>query len=161
MHLSESRSHAITHIICKMDIQICSSPCPTSGHFHSPSRVHSFSCLPVLCTSEAQLHPGVSVTATPVTDTPVRASVEGRMAGSGRDEWVGLVPENTPKRGEMKSLKRLWQQRPFARVVKGFRAYQTVRDYIQLNEQETLGHIPYRSQRLKGLSSSEWEILWS
>lgn len=54
----------------------------------------------------------------------------------------------------------LWRYRPFSRVVRGWRAYKIVRDYIQLNEKEALGQIPYRKERLKGLSNSEWQILW-
>ena len=30
----------------------------------------------------------------------------------------------------------LWKHRPFSRVVRGYRAYKVVRDYIQLNEKE-------------------------
>ncbi|MBC7370167.1 MAG: hypothetical protein H7326_01290 [Bdellovibrionaceae bacterium] len=56
---------------------------------------------------------------------------------------------------------RLWQHRPFTRVVRGRRTYQTTKNYIQLNEQEALGKIRYRTQRLKGMSSADWEILWS
>lgn len=55
----------------------------------------------------------------------------------------------------------LWKHRPFSRVVRGFRAYQTVRNYIQLNEQEALGRIPYQKNRLRGLSERDWAILWS
>ncbi|MGZ5278548.1 MAG: hypothetical protein ACXWC9_01315 [Pseudobdellovibrionaceae bacterium] len=58
-------------------------------------------------------------------------------------------------------LKTLWKHRPLTRVVKGYRAYKTVQDYIQLNEKEALGGIPYRSERLKGMSSADWAILWS
>ena len=57
-------------------------------------------------------------------------------------------------------LNGLWRHRPFSRVVRGWRAYKIVRDYIQLNEKEALGQIPYRKERLKGLSNSEWQILW-
>jgi putative transposase len=56
---------------------------------------------------------------------------------------------------------RLWKYRPFSRVVRGWRAYKIVRDYIQLNEKEVRGEIPYRKERLKGLSSSDWQILWT
>ncbi len=56
--------------------------------------------------------------------------------------------------------KKLWKYRPFTRVVKGWKPYQIVRNYIQLNEQEALGVISYRKERLKGLSLSEWEPLW-
>lgn len=55
---------------------------------------------------------------------------------------------------------KLWRYRPFSRVVRGWKAYKIVRDYIQLNEFEVLGLIPYRRQRLRGLSSQDWEILW-
>ncbi|OYZ18663.1 MAG: hypothetical protein B7Y39_13185 [Bdellovibrio sp. 28-41-41] len=55
----------------------------------------------------------------------------------------------------------LWMYRPFTRVVRGYRAYRIVRDYVQLNEAEARGVIRYRKQRLKGLSMGEWELLWS
>jgi REP element-mobilizing transposase RayT len=55
----------------------------------------------------------------------------------------------------------LWKYRPFTRVVRGWKAYKTVQNYIQLNEKEITGKIPYRKERLRGLSSSEWELLWS
>ena len=54
----------------------------------------------------------------------------------------------------------LWKYRPFSRVVRGWRTYKIVRDYIQLNEKEARGGIPYRKERLKGLSSADWQILW-
>jgi REP element-mobilizing transposase RayT len=55
----------------------------------------------------------------------------------------------------------LWKYRPFSRVVRGWRPYKIVRDYIRLNELEAQGRIPYRAHRLKGMSSSDWEILWA
>ena len=63
-----------------------------------------------------------------------------------------LSPEKTVK---------LWKYRPFTRVIKGWQPHLTVRNYIQLNLKEASGVIKYKSQRLKGLSSSEWEVLWS
>lgn len=56
---------------------------------------------------------------------------------------------------------KLWLSRPFSRVVRGRQAYRVVMDYVQLNEQEALGKIKYRKKRLRGLSSGEWEILWT
>jgi len=98
----------------------------------------------------------VSVKARAVTDTPGRqVSVEGTSLRSGLEMSSRSIQNQSFAR-----LKRLWKQRPFTRVVKGWRAYKTVRDYIQLNEKEALAHIPYRSERLRGLSSSDWEILW-
>ncbi len=48
----------------------------------------------------------------------------------------------------------LWKYRPFTRVIRGWKVYGIVRGYMQLNELEALGHIPYRKLRLKGLSLS-------
>jgi REP element-mobilizing transposase RayT len=55
---------------------------------------------------------------------------------------------------------RLWKYRPFSRVVRGYKAYLIVRDYIQLNEKEVMGVIRYSKNRLKGLSLGDWELLW-
>ena len=56
---------------------------------------------------------------------------------------------------------RIWKARPFSRVVKGWKAYQIVRNYIQLNEAEARGVVPYRKQRLKGLTAEEISKLWT
>ena len=53
----------------------------------------------------------------------------------------------------------LWLLRPFSRVVRGYRAYRIVVKYIQLNELEVTGRIPYQKARLRGLSSSDWAIV--
>ena len=58
---------------------------------------------------------------------------------------------NTPK---------LWKYRPFTRVIQGFKPYLMVKNYIQLNEKEASGKIKYKPQRLRGLSMSDWQILW-
>ena len=77
-----------------------------------------------------------------VTDTPKR---------------VGAGPvTDTPKRKVV-----LWLSRPFTRVVVGRDNFLTTRNYIQLNEKEVTGVIPYRSSRLKGLSLREWLLLWT
>jgi REP element-mobilizing transposase RayT len=55
---------------------------------------------------------------------------------------------------------RLWKYRPFSRVVRGYKAYLIVRDYIQLNETEITGVIHYSKNRLRGLSLGDWELLW-
>jgi putative transposase len=79
----------------------------------------------------------------PVTGTPRSDQVTG-----------------TPKPGREKR-KGLWMHRPFTRVVRGRKHEETLRDYIQLNEQEALGNIRYQKDRLRGLSDDEWERLWS
>ncbi len=55
----------------------------------------------------------------------------------------------------------IWKYRPFTRLVRGYKAYQIVRNYIQLNEKEARGEIKYQKKRLKGLSTSDWQILWA
>ena len=56
---------------------------------------------------------------------------------------------------------RLWEQRPFSRIVIGLRALKILRNYIRLNELEVTGVLPYRSQRLRGISEMDWEsLLW-
>lgn len=59
------------------------------------------------------------------------------------------------------STKGLWLHRPWTRVVVGRRAWKIVQDYVRLNEQEALHRIVYRKERLRGLSSFEWQILWT
>ena len=80
--------------------------------------------------------------------------VAGQIAQ--RFEQTGLLADvrvtDTPK---------LWKYRPFSRVVKGWKSYKIVRDYIQLNEKEALGIIKYQKKRLCGLSTSDWHILWA
>ena len=71
--------------------------------------------------------------------------------------WV-VTGTQKPQKPKPKGL---WLYRPFTRVIRGYKAYQTLRNYIQLNEKEARGEIPYRPERLKGLSNSEWETLWS
>jgi putative transposase len=56
---------------------------------------------------------------------------------------------------------KVWKYRPFSRVVRGWRAYKIVRNYIQLNELEVKGMIPYQKRRLKGLTPEQLQTLWS
>ncbi len=82
----------------------------------------------------------------------------------------GLLAPNsvtdTPKGPRNKEKRRygwrgkLWKFRPFSRVVRSWRAYKIIRNYIQLNEKEVAGQILYQKNRLRGLSSGDWEILW-
>ncbi|MGE0631842.1 MAG: transposase [Pseudobdellovibrionaceae bacterium] len=71
----------------------------------------------------------------------------------------------TDARNATKSLKkeglRFFKYRPFTRVVKGWKPYQTAKAYLKLNEQEALGNIPYRKQRLKDLEAHEWHFVWT
>lgn len=78
--------------------------------------------------------------------------VSGQIAQ--RFEARELVTDTPAREG-------FWMHRPFSRVVKGWRGYQIVRNYIQLNEKEVTGKIRYQKKRLKGLSSAEWELLWA
>lgn len=72
-----------------------------------------------------------------------------------------LVREVTDTLSKKKKFMKVWKFRPFTRVVHGWRAYQIVRNYIQLNEKEVTGVIPYQKQRLRGLSMAHWQLLWS
>ena len=62
--------------------------------------------------------------------------------------------------GTAAAARKLWKYRPFTRVVRGWRAYKTVRDYIQLNEKEARREIKFHKLRLKGLSLDDWDKLW-
>ncbi|MBC7743458.1 MAG: transposase [Bdellovibrionaceae bacterium] len=55
----------------------------------------------------------------------------------------------------------VWKLRPFTRVIRGWKAYNVARNYVMLNHKEAEGEIAYRKERLRGLSSAEWELLWS
>ncbi|WP_413294253.1 transposase [Bdellovibrio sp. HCB185ZH] len=54
---------------------------------------------------------------------------------------------------------RVWKYRPFSRVIKGYKPYLIVRDYIQLNELEVKGR-SYSKTRLRGLCSEQLRELW-
>jgi len=93
-----------------------------------------------------------------VTGTPKRGPARGKGGGNGEGRArKDKVSETQNGEGSLK----LWRHRPFSRVVKGWKAYQIVRNYIQLNEKEAFGEIAYKKDRLRGLSISEWNILWS
>ncbi len=95
--------------------------------------------------------------------------VAGQIAQRFEQEGLLKFEQNsvvidTPKSRSYKAKtppKSLWKYRPFSRVVRGYRALKIVWDYIQLNEFEVLGKIPYVSQRLRGLTEYQWKILWS
>jgi REP element-mobilizing transposase RayT len=92
--------------------------------------------------------------------TGKRTGTPGKRRTSGDLETSGEQGVTDTQTGLRKGTG-LWKYRPFTRVVRGWKAYQVVRSYIRLNEKEARGEIPYRKQRLRGLSSAEWEILWS
>jgi len=88
--------------------------------------------------------------------------VAGQIAQEFQKNGLMKVTD-TPADGDEasgKPTKSFWRYRPFTRVIKGYRPYQRVRSYIQLNEREARGEISYRKSRLRGLSSVEWELLW-
>ena len=81
--------------------------------------------------------------------------------------FAGQVAQQMEKQGlafvadTPRTKLKLWKYRPFTRVVRGWRAYAVVRQYIELNEHEALRRISYSKHRLKGLSSSEWQLIWA
>ena len=58
------------------------------------------------------------------------------------------------KKNERSACK-FFDQRPFTRIVRGFKAYKIVWNYIRLNQLEAAGVIPYQKARLKNLSELE------
>lgn len=92
--------------------------------------------------------------------------IAGQVAQKFEQEGLfspAFVKRVTDTPGNHASGKRkLWRYRPFSRVIaKGYKALRIVQNYVQLNEQEALGKIKYRKERLKGLSLRDWQILWS
>jgi len=55
----------------------------------------------------------------------------------------------------------IWMTRPWSRVIKGYTAYKTVRNYVLLNKKEAEGTISYRKERTRGLSDELLRELWS
>jgi hypothetical protein len=72
-----------------------------------------------------------------------------------KDGLLKKVTDTSKKPGS------LWMHRPFSHLVVGRNAYRNVRNYIQLNEKEVLGQIPYKKERLRGLSHLEWKTFWN
>ena len=54
-----------------------------------------------------------------------------------------------------RGAQKFFDERPFTRIVRGFKAYKIVWDYIRLNQLEAAGVIPYQRARLKNLSELE------
>lgn len=94
-----------------------------------------------------------------VTDTP-KSSKSLELKQDLQSE-VGSEGGDGSEKKAQRLIRKLWQYRPFTRVVIGQRGFLNVRNYIRLNEKEALGEIPYRKQRLRGLSAGEWAVLWS
>jgi REP element-mobilizing transposase RayT len=82
------------------------------------------------------------------------------MTGAPLNHKIAAKDQGEPGFRNGESSTGLWMYRPFTRVVRGYRAYRIVRDYIQLNECEAKGVIRYRKNRLRGLSLADWQILW-
>lgn len=55
---------------------------------------------------------------------------------------------------------KLWGERPWSRVIKGYKSYLIARNYVRLNEKEARGEIPYSRRRLKGLTFEQIKSLW-
>ncbi len=84
--------------------------------------------------------------------------VAGQIAQ--RFEKTGLLAMKANLNFRVTDTPKLWKYRPFSRVVRGWKSYKVVRNYIQLNEKEALGVIKYQKKRLRGLSTSDWQLLW-
>lgn len=82
----------------------------------------------------------------------------GQIAQRFQKEGLLRFMTDTPTSSSRRA--RLWKFRPFSRVIRGYRSYKIVRDYIHLNEQEARGVIRYNTRRLIGLSAGDWSLLW-
>ena len=82
------------------------------------------------------------------------------VAGQIAQQMGKLGRLHIPKTHLPKNQQKLWQYRPFTRVVLGFKGFRVVMNYVRLNEKEARGVIPYRKNRTRGLSQDEWEALW-
>ena len=58
----------------------------------------------------------------------------------------------TDTRNKKKVGPGIWKARPWSRVIKGYKAFVTVRNYVLLNKKEAEGRISYRKERTRGLS---------
>lgn len=85
--------------------------------------------------------------------------VAGQIAQ--RFERDGFLEMGTDTQNAKQWNLRVWKYRPFTRVIQGWKALQTTIAYVRLNEKEAQRKIQYSKNRLKGLSSYEWEILWT
>jgi hypothetical protein len=91
----------------------------------------------------------------------------GKASKAEARNWKGVSPTtsqnlevtDTPKPHTPATATKLWKYRPFTRVVRGWKAYRIVRDYITLNEKEASGEIRYSKARLRGLSDGELVML--
>lgn len=64
--------------------------------------------------------------------------------------FAGQIAQNLKVTGTL-----LWMGRPFSRIIESWSNYQRTRAYVHLNELEVTGTLPYRKQRLKGLSKNQ------
>lgn len=83
---------------------------------------------------------------------------------SGAQAAAKLTTKPNPKaniKQKVTGTPKIWKYRPFSRVVRGWKSYKIIRNYIQLNEKEALGVIRYQKKRLRGLSTSDWQLLWA
>lgn len=72
----------------------------------------------------------------------------------------GIKDEALPKWKRQHNFTRLWRHRPFTRMVTGHKPLLILKNYLQLNELEARGKIPYQKNRLRGFSEEELRALW-
>ncbi len=114
----------------------------------------------IRCPRRAQFHHFFRVTAGQISQVLSR---EGLLKQPSKSFFRDRAMTDTPLSTDVDkdcSQAKLWLYRPFSRVVRSWKALRTAKDYIQLNEKEALGLIKYQSQRLRGLSSRDWGVLW-
>jgi REP element-mobilizing transposase RayT len=76
------------------------------------------------------------------------------IAISGVSRWKHAVLGKGSKNGRGK----FWDYRPYTRVVRGFRAFLTLRDYIKINQLEGWGYARHEARFLIAWENTEREL---
>ncbi len=64
---------------------------------------------------------------------------------------TGLIAQKITGSLKTKLKIKIWDYRPFTRIVVGWRGYEIARDYVILNRLEAMGIIDYQKERLKSV----------
>jgi len=74
------------------------------------------------------------------------------LAGQIAQQLIQTGQQSTDTQNKKKEGPGIWKARPWSRVIKGYKAYVTVRNYVLLNKKEAEGKISYRKERTRGLT---------
>jgi len=83
------------------------------------------------------------------------------LAGQIAQQLIATGQQLTDTQNKKKEGPGIWKARPWSRVIKGFKAYVTVRNYVLLNKKEADGKITYRKERTRRISEELLRELWT